>query len=187
MIQKFCYHGNVTSHFSSLLTLLSLDYSGTSITFAKTRFGYIEVLFHTLYCNWGRKYRSLYRGSTVRQRKKNRPHPSPQVLTFVPICSFPSLWILHNPNPSPSLPPILSCRGLVLPCFSRFYMYWQFNSYPTIISGDRTKWFSINSLLFWKIGGVIVQGRGGGGGEASAFAHHQMSCSSFDSPSPIFP
>ena len=45
VIQKFCYHGNVTSHFSSLLTLLSLDYSGTSITFAKTRFGYIEVLF----------------------------------------------------------------------------------------------------------------------------------------------
>ena len=37
-------------------------------------------------------------------------------------------------------------------------MYWQFNSYPTIISGHRTKWFSINSLLFWKIGGVIVQG-----------------------------
>ena len=25
------------------------------MTFAKTRFGYIEVLFHTLYCNWGRK------------------------------------------------------------------------------------------------------------------------------------
>ena len=24
--------------------------------------GYIEVLFHTLYYNWGRKYRSLYRG-----------------------------------------------------------------------------------------------------------------------------
>ena len=45
VIQKFCYHGNVTSHFSSLLTLLSLDYSGTSITFAKTRFGYIEVFF----------------------------------------------------------------------------------------------------------------------------------------------
>ena len=32
------------------------------ITFAKTRFGYIEVLSHTLYCFWGRKYRSLYRG-----------------------------------------------------------------------------------------------------------------------------
>ena len=28
----------------------------TSMTFAKTRFGYIEVLFHTLYCNWGRKW-----------------------------------------------------------------------------------------------------------------------------------
>ena len=26
------------------------------MTFAKTRFGYIEVLFHTLYCNWGRKW-----------------------------------------------------------------------------------------------------------------------------------
>ena len=129
------------------------------MTFAKTRLGYLEVLIHTLYCNWGRKYRSLYRGSTVRQRKKNRPHPSPQVSCI-----------------------ILSCRGLVLPCFSRFYVYWQFNSSPTIISGDRTKWFSINSLLFWKIGGVIVQGRGGGG----AFAHHQMSCSSFDSQSPIF-
>ena len=99
----------------------------------------MEVLIHTLYCNWGRKYRSLYRGSTVRQRKKNRPHPSPQVSCI-----------------------ILSCRGLVLPCFSRFYVYWQFNSSPTIISGDRTKWFSINSLLFWKIAGVIVQGGGRG-------------------------
>ena len=43
---------------------------------------------------------------------------------------------------------------------------WQFNSYPTTISGDRTKWFSINSLLFWKIGGVIIffycSGRGAG-------------------------
>ena len=42
-------------------------------------------------------------------------------------------------------------------------MYWQFNSYPTIISGDRTKWFSINSLLFWKMGGVIGLGMGAGG------------------------
>ena len=89
-----------------------------------------------------------------------------------------------SPPPPPPIPPILSCRGLVLPCFSRFYMYWQFNTYPTIISGDRTKWFSIDPPLFWKIGRVIVQGWGKGGG--GAFAHHQMSCSSFDSQSPIF-
>ena len=37
------------------------------------------------------------------------------------------------------------------------------NNSTTIISGDRTKWLSINSLLFWKIGRVIVQRRGGGG------------------------
>ena len=69
---------------------------------------------------------SLYRGSTVRKRKRNRPHPSPQVLTFVPICSFSSLWIPHNPHPAP--PPILSGRGPRL-----FYMYLAiqqlFNNY----------------------------------------------------------
>ena len=48
---------------------------------------------------------SLYKGSTVRKRKRNRPHPSPQVLTFVPIRSFPFLWIPHNPHPLPPPPP----------------------------------------------------------------------------------
>ena len=38
------------------------------------------------------------------KEKENRPHPSPQVLTFVPIRSFPSLWILHNPHPPPPPP-----------------------------------------------------------------------------------
>ena len=33
--------------------------------FAKTRFRYIEILFHTFHCEWGRKYRSLYRGSRI--------------------------------------------------------------------------------------------------------------------------
>ena len=36
-----------------------MDWSNMS---AKTRFRYIEVLFHTFHCEWGRKYRSLYRG-----------------------------------------------------------------------------------------------------------------------------
>ena len=30
--------------------------------FTKTRFHYIEVLFHTFYYNWGRTYSSLYQG-----------------------------------------------------------------------------------------------------------------------------
>lgn len=33
--------------------------------FAKTRFRYIEVLFHTFHCERGRKYRSLYRGLRI--------------------------------------------------------------------------------------------------------------------------
>ena len=57
VIQKFCYHGNVTSNYH-----LYKHWYRLMITFAKTRFGYIEVLSHTLHCNWGRKYRSLYRG-----------------------------------------------------------------------------------------------------------------------------
>ena len=44
---------------------------------------------------------SLYGGSTVRKRKRNRLYPSPQVLTFVSIRSFPSLWIPHNAHPPP--------------------------------------------------------------------------------------
>ena len=39
------------------------------------------------------------RGSLVRKRKTNRPHPSPQVLTIASIRSFPSLWISLNPHP----------------------------------------------------------------------------------------
>ena len=38
-------------------------------------------------------------GSLVRKRKRNRPHPSPQVLTIASIRSFPSLWISLNPHP----------------------------------------------------------------------------------------
>ena len=97
--------------------MVLLDYTGTSITFAKTRFGYIEFLFHTLYCNWGRKYRSLYWGLRYIEFcyiQVPLPHPSPQVLTFVPIRSFPSLWLSLIPHP--------------------------------LSSGDTTKWFSINSV-----------------------------------------
>ena len=57
---------------------------------------------HTLYCNWGWKYRSLYRGLRSKEFRYIQvplPHPSPQVLTFVPIRSFPSLWISLNPHP----------------------------------------------------------------------------------------
>ena len=101
---------------------------------------------------------------------------------------LPRFWLLSQfahshpfesriiPTPLPrqfSLEEVLDCSTCT----------WQFNSYSTIISGDRTKWLSINSLVFWKIDRVIVQrGRGGG-----AFAHHQISRSSFDSQSSIFP
>ena len=153
----------MTSHFSSLLTLVSLDYSGTSITFAKTRFGYIEVLFHTLYCNWGRKYRSLYQGLRYIEV------PLYEREREIGLTPLPRFWLLSQfahshpfesgviPTPLPrqfSLEEVLDCSTWT----------WQFNSYSTIISGDRTKWLSINSLLFWKIGRGIVQGGGGGGG-----------------------
>ena len=155
--QKFCYRGNMTSHFSSLLTLVLLDYSGTSITFAKTRFGYTEVLFHTLYCNWAENivryiedflYRgSLYGGSTVPWREREvglTPLPGFWLLSqFAHSHPFESRVIPTPPHPTPRqffLEEVLDCPTCT----------WQFNSYSTIISGDRTKWLSINSLLFGK-------------------------------------
>ena len=138
------------------------------MTFAKTRFGYIEVLFHTLYCNWGRKYRSLYRelryiefryievplyerereiGLTPLHRFRLLPqftHSHPFESRIIPTPPPPRQFYLEEVQSYPALVDS-TCT-------------WQFNSYPTIISGDRTKWFSINSLLFWKIGGVIARG-----------------------------
>ena len=121
------------------------------MTFAKTRFGYIEVLFHTLYCNWGRKWfryievplyeREREIGLTPLHRFRLLPqftHSHPFESRIIPTPPPPRQFYLEEVQSYPALVDS-TCT-------------WQFNSYPTIISGDRTKWFSINSLLFWKIG-----------------------------------
>ena len=130
----------------------------------RLRFGYIEVLFHTLYCNWGRKYRSLYQGLRyieVPLYEREREIGLTPLLRFWLLSQFAHSHPFESriiPTPLPrqfSLEEVLDCSTCT----------WQFNSYSTIISADRTKWLSINSLLFWKIGRVIVQrGREGGGG-----------------------
>ena len=104
------------------------------ITFATTSFGYIEVLFHTLHCNWGRKYRSLYRGLRHVEFRYIEVPLYEREWEIGPT-SLPRFWLLaqfaHSyPFESriiPILPPpplsILFWRGLALPCFIRFYMY----------------------------------------------------------------
>ena len=79
-------------------------------------------------------------------------------MIFVPIRLIPiPLNPAESPPPLPPPPPPLaevwSHSALVGSTFT-----WQFNSYQTIVSGDRTKWFSINSLLFWIKGEVIARG-----------------------------
>ena len=73
------------------------------ITFAKTNFGYIEVLFHTLCCNWGRKYRSIYQGlrciefryiefPLYEREREIAPTPLPRFwLLLIPIPLSPAL------------------------------------------------------------------------------------------------